>query len=50
VALPEHIEIMTAMNSRNGTAASQAMRNHLENSRTRLDERLNQHIATKIKT
>lgn len=40
VALPEHIEIMRAMSTRDPSRAGAAMRTHLENSRERLEARL----------
>jgi DNA-binding GntR family transcriptional regulator len=43
IALPEHIQIMTAICARDPEAAARAMRTHLENSRERLRAQLTSH-------
>ena len=49
LALPEHIEIMTAVCKRDKAQAARAMRKHLENSRDRLQTRIGRQQADKKK-
>jgi DNA-binding GntR family transcriptional regulator len=43
IALPEHLEIMNAICARDVSRATRAMRTHLENSRARLEAKLDEH-------